>query len=201
MSDTLDTKNVVDENTSTPKDGEVKKVEMTQEQLDNLINKKYATGAEKAKAELLNELGVENVDTLKEVLDAKKQQDEANKSELEKLQEQLQTINSEKESLANQYETFKKKAEIERLAFKNGIDDVEYFEFKYNKASSNENFNADEFINEFKGAGNGIKKAPQTDKTPNNDKAPSISEMAQQARELAAQGKHAEAKKILDKLY
>ena len=49
------------ENTSTPTDGNVN---ISQEQLNDLINKKYAKGAEKAKADLLESLGIPDVDTL-----------------------------------------------------------------------------------------------------------------------------------------
>lgn len=163
--------NTVNENTQTQNtnSGDVKKVEMTQDELNALINKKFAQGAEKSKAELLSELGVENADTLKQILDERKQQEEANKTELQKLQEQLDALNSEKEKLYNDLTSTQKKAKLNEIALKNGIDDVEYLEFKYSKASKDEGFDEAKFLEEFKSNNNVMKKPPKTDSSSNNN--------------------------------
>lgn len=179
-----------------PKEPEVKKVEMTQDELNTLINKKYASGAEKAKAELLTELGVENADILKQLLADKKAQDEANKTELEKLQEQLNALTSERDKLANNLTETQKKAKLNELALKNGIDDVEYFEYRYNKSSSLEGFDEAKFLEEF-----ATKKAPpKTDSSSNNNDVPTRQTIAEQAKLLAQQGKYSEAQKLLNQL-
>lgn len=158
------------ENTSTQnQDGA--KVEMTQEQLNQLINTKYAKGAEKAKNELLAELGVDNVDSIKSLIEERKQQEEASKTELEKLQEQLQAEKEEKERLANSLTETQKKAKLTSLALQNGIDDVEYLEFKYSKASQQEGFDEAKFIDEFKTT-SVVKQTPRVDSTSNKDNEP-----------------------------
>ena len=163
--------NTENENTSTQNknDGEVKKVDMTQEELNALINKKFASGAEKAKTELLNSLGVESEDTLKDLIEAKKQQEEANKTELEKLQEQLNALNSEKEKLYNDLTSTQKRAKLNEIALKNGIEDLEYLEFKYSKASQEEGFDETTFLEEFTSNSNVMKKTTKTDSSSNKN--------------------------------
>lgn len=161
------------ENTSTQTGGEVKKVELTQEELNALINKKYASGAEKAKTELLNSLGVENVDTLKEVLEKQKAQEEANKTELEKLQEQLEAERVEKEKLANSLTQTTKQAKLNKIAAEHGIEDVDYLEYQYDKQSKSEEFDVNKFIEGFVSKN---KKPPNVDNTSNRQQQQSLEE-------------------------
>ena len=139
------------ENTQTQNtnSGNDTQVTMSQEQLNNLINGKFAKGAEKAKTDLLNELGIDNVDTLKEVLEKQKAQEEANKSELEKLQEQLEAEKVERERLANSLSKTTKQAKLNKIAAENGIEDVDYLEYQYDKNSTNEGFDEKAFIEGF----------------------------------------------------
>lgn len=202
MSDTLDTNNVVDEVTTTQDNvGEVKKVEMTQDELNSLINKKYGQGAEKSKAELLSSLGVESLDSLKEIIEAKKQQDEASKSELEKMQEKLDAMQSERDNLLKQFEETQKKNKISQLALQNGIEDVDYLEYKYNKASSQEGFDESKFIEEFKGTSqSALKQTPKVDTSSNKQNEVSLQDLSLQAKQLVKEGKVAEAQKLLNQI-
>ena len=205
--DNATNQNAVNENTTTQYENVGNPVNMTQEQLNELINKKYAKGAEKAKSELLESLGVENVDSLKELIEAKKQQDEANKTELEKLSEQLNSIANEKQSLLEQMEQMKFKTEVSTLSAQNGIKDVEVFEVMYEKASKNEGFEKDKFINELKETrpylfGDNTPNKTKVDSTSNNKQDPNDrSTLIAKAQQLARDGKSAEAKKLLDQLY
>jgi len=135
------------ENTSTQTDGQVT---MKQEDLNTLINSKFAKGAEKAKKELLESLGVENEDVLKEILEAKKAQDDANKTELEKLKEQLDTIQKEKDEIAQDLDSTKKKASLNSMAAKHGVKEIDFFDMELRKAQKDEGFNEDEFIESLK---------------------------------------------------
>ncbi len=199
--------NEVNENTTAPDENVGNPVNMTQDQLNELINKKYAKGAEKAKSDLLGSLGVDNIDSLKELIEAKKQQDEANKTELEKLSEQLNSTVAEKQSLLEQMEQMKFKTEVSTLSAQNGIKDVEVFEVMYEKASKNEGFEKDTFINQLKETrpylfGQETQTKPKVDNTSNNKQNPSDrSTQIAKAQQLAKEGKAGEAKKILDSLY
>lgn len=171
--DNATNQNAENENTDTQTSGEQTNttVNMTQEQLNELINKKYAKGAEKAKAELLGELGIDSVDSLKSVIEQQKAQEEAQKTELQKVQEQLESIQKEKEALASIADKAKKKSEISSIAAQHGITDLEYFEFEYSKKSNSEDFDADTFIEglkENKPYIFGQAKKPKTDSSSNN---------------------------------
>ena len=135
------------ENTSTPTDGNVN---ISQEQLNDLINKKYAKGAEKAKADLLESLGIPDVDTLKSVLDKHKEYEEASKSELEKAQEQLATLNAEKEKLAQDLEAKNKQATLNAIAVKHGVKELDYFALELSKVQNGEDYNEEQFIETLK---------------------------------------------------
>ena len=202
MSDTLDNNNVVNENTEAQNSG----VNMTQEQLNELINKKYASGAEKAKAELLNSLGVESIDSLKSIIDERKAQEEANKSELQKMQEQLQNIQAEKEQIAKEAQVAKQKAEINALSAKHGITDVEVFEIMYENASKAEGFDSEGYVNSLRDTKPYLfgQNAPKTktDTSSNNNQNPLNKQtLAEQAKELVKQGKISEARKLLDQAH
>jgi hypothetical protein len=134
------------ENTSTQTGGEVKKVELTQEDLNNLINSKYAKGAEKATKELLESLGIEDVDTLKNIVTTQKEAQEAEKTELQKMQEQLEALQNEKSTLEKTMTEAQKNAKINSLAAQHGIKEIDYFRYEFEKASGQEGFNEETFI-------------------------------------------------------
>lgn len=172
--DNATNQNADNENTDTQnnKSGEQNaSINMTQDQLNELINKKYAKGAEKAKAELLETLGIDSVDNLKSLIEQQKAQEEAQKSELQKAQEQLEVIQKEKEALEKQANEAQRKSNIVSLAAQHGITDVDYFEFEYSKKSKGEDFNADSFIEGLKESKPymfGQTKKPKTDNSSNN---------------------------------
>ena len=186
------------ENTTAPENvgnEAVSKVEMTQDQLNDLINKKYAKGAEKAKTELLDSLGIESVDNLKAMIEAKKAQEEADKSELEKMQEQIQSIQAEKEALVKEAATARSKAEISSLSASNGVKDVEVFEMLYSSASQGEGFDKDAFVNGLRETRPylfGQVATPKVDNTSNNKQNP---------LDFAQRVKNAKTQKELDALY
>lgn len=163
MSDTTITDG--QENTSAQNDGK----NVNQELINKGVDIGFAKGAEKAKHELLSELGVENLDDIKNVLKAQKESEDAQKSELEKLQEQLNTLTEQNNSLNSNLSATQKKAKLNEMAFKNGIEDVEYLEFKYNKASQSEGFDEATFLDGFKATGNGVTPPPTVDNSSNNN--------------------------------
>lgn len=192
-----------EENPQTP---EVKKVEMTQEEFDAKFNASFGKGASKATAELLESLGVNDVDTLKGIVKAKAEADEASKTELQKLQDLLEAERKEKENLSKLAEQSKKEAEISRLSVDNGIQDVEVFGLIYNTASQAEGFDKDAFINGLKETKpylfDTVKKAPKVDSSHNNNENPNdMNSIALKAQQLAKEGKVAEAKKLLSSIY
>jgi len=127
-------------------DGGEQTVTMTQEKLDSLINGKFAKGAEKATNELLLNLGIENLDSLKEIVKAKNDSDEANRTELEKAQATISELNKTIETSSSAMQQMKEMNDINALALKYGIKEVDYFKYAYNQAKGSDNFNADTFI-------------------------------------------------------
>jgi membrane-associated HD superfamily phosphohydrolase len=128
----------------------VNKVELEQEKLDALINKGYAKGAEKAQSQLLAELGVDSLDSVKEVLKAKAEAEEAQKTELEKLHEQLEAAKLEAENAKKEREQTLESLQIQSLANESGVNDIEYFKFMRDQAKASEGFNDAEFLESLK---------------------------------------------------
>ena len=179
-----------------PNSEDVKKADITQEKLDSLINGSYAKGAEKATKELLESLGVESQDKLKEIIEAKKQQEDANKTELEKMKEQLEALNQANQKLISESESVKAKTVMQELALKNSVNDLEVFELLYDKASKVDNFNSDDFIKGLRESRGGLfgeaDKKVKTDSSPNKSNEP---------KDFADRVKQAKTKAELDKLY
>jgi len=182
------------ENTSTPTDGNVN---ISQEQLNDLINKKYAKGAEKAKADLLESLGVPDVDTLKSVLEKHKEHEEASKSELEKAQELLATLTQEKDRLTAEMKQTQFNSNINALAAKEGIKEIDYFTMEYSKASDAEDFKVEDFIGNLRESkpfvfGQQAPTPPKTDNSSNSKGEPAS---------WSERVKNATTKQELDALY
>lgn len=136
------------ENTTvTPTDnGGDSTVTMTQEKLNSLINEKFAKGADKATNELLTKLGVEDIDSLTNIIQSKREQDEANKSDFEKAQETINELQAKLEASTSSVNAMREEAEINSLALTHGIKDAEVFKLLYSNAKSAEGFNPDTFI-------------------------------------------------------
>jgi len=157
------------EETPTPTP-EAKTVEMTQAEFDSKFNTSFGKGATKATNDILEALGVENLDTLKGIVKAKSDAEEADKTELVKAQEALDASKSVNSELANKYEKLEQSNKINTLANKHGVKDAEYLAFKYAQAQTVDGFSEDAFIEEFM-TGNPNKATP-TDNTPNKGVSP-----------------------------
>ena len=137
------------EPTSTQNDG-VKKVEMSQEDFDALINKKYAKGAESAKAKMFESLGVQDEESLKAIIQKQKELEESQKTEMQKNTEAMEALKAENEKLMKERDANKAQATVNAMAVKHGIKDVDYFSYELKKANVGEDFNEDEFIKNLK---------------------------------------------------
>lgn len=183
------------DNDNQSQNGNDTKVTMSQADLDTLINSRFAKGAEKATKQLLETLGVESVDALKDAITQKKQLEEQSKTELEKALERINALESEKSSVLNEMNTFKQKAEVSSISVKYGVKDVEVFEMIYNTQQKGEDFNVENFIN-------GLKESkpylfieqikPRVDNSKNNNINP---------LDFATRVKQAKTQKELDALY
>ncbi len=162
MADELKT----DDQTTTDLKGSETKVTITQEKLDSLIREKFKKGAEKANTDMLNDLGVDDIDSLKAILKAKNDADEADKTELQKALDAVEAMKTVNESLISKGEKLEEKNRISKLASDNKVQDVEYFEFKYSQAKASNDFNEDTFIESFN-KGNPA-TPPKTDTSSNN---------------------------------
>ena len=121
-------------------------VNITQDKLNYLINEKFKAGATKAKTELLESLGVESEDSLKEILKAKADADAASQTELEKATETITTLNTTMADLQGKLSSAEADKKLNSLAAENGIKEVEYFKYEYDKASKAEGFDEKVFI-------------------------------------------------------
>lgn len=142
--------NAGNETTSTLTDGQAQQVTMSQDDLNHLINGKFKKGADRATSELLAGLGVESVESLREIIEAKREAEDLAKTEVEKLTEQLATLNTEKLELVSSQAQAAKQAALNRLAVENGVTELDYFSFEYASKSQLEDFNVEEFINDLK---------------------------------------------------
>lgn len=128
--------------------GEPKKVEITQDKLDSLINGKFKDGATKATKDLLETLGAESVDQVKTLLKAHKDSEDSNKSELQKIVDANGDLTKQIGTLTEQLANAKSNTQVSDLAAKHGIKEVDYFKHVYSSASKAEGFNEETFITE-----------------------------------------------------
>jgi len=135
------------ENNPTPgEEGGETTVTITQEKLDSLINGKFKQGAEKANADFLKSLNVESIDAAKEIMKAKQDADEASKTDLEKANGTIDLLNTTIDSLTSKLSVNEANNKINSLALENGIKEVEYFKYEYQKAAKTEGFEEKVFI-------------------------------------------------------
>ena len=121
-------------------------VTISQDKLNSLINEKYKKGAEKAKATLLQELGLDSEDSLKEIIAKQKEAEEASKSELDKANESISALTNTINELQGKLSTVEADKKVASLAAQHGIKEVDYFKYEYNKASQTEDFDESAFI-------------------------------------------------------
>jgi len=156
--------------------GNETQVTISQEKLDSLINEKFKKGAEKANATMLESLGVESIDSLKEIMKAKADADEASKSDLEKAQESAKNLADENTQLANKYKALEESNNISLLAAQHGIKEIDYFKFEYAKEKDKDGFDMVEFVAGLKDSKPLLfgqsSQAPKTDKSNNNLNTP-----------------------------
>jgi len=128
--------------------GDETTVSISQEKLNSLINEKFKKGAEKSKAELLSSLGVESEDELKSIIEARKQAEEANKTELQKLQEQLESKDKAYSELEQRLNAKTVDTEVQDIIMQNGIDPkmAKYVKIDYLEAKKGEDFELDKFV-------------------------------------------------------
>ena len=150
--------------------GSETQVTISQEKLDSLINEKFKKGAVKENARLLEELGVDSLDEVKSIIQAKNEADEAAKTEREKAKEEAEALRVEKEDLLNKSKKLEEKNRISKLASENKVNDVDYFKFKDSQAKKSEDFDEKTFIESFTKANPAT--PPKTDSTPNNVQTP-----------------------------
>jgi len=141
-------------------------VVISQSKLDKLIDKGYSKGATRAKSELAEQLGVDSIEQARELINAKKEADEANKSDLDKAAELINTLNARIEGLESNNNQMKSDMEIQKVVNANGINDADYFKHLMAQASAGEDFEQDTFIEQLKGEkpylfNNGVDSQPK----------------------------------------
>ncbi len=151
--------------------GNEQTVTMPQSKFDEKWNQSFGKGANKANADLLQSLGVESIDEAKSIIKAKSDADEAAKSEHEKALEVIETFKAEKEKLQSDFTKLQEQNNINALAAKHGVTEVEYFQLEYNTQKGKEGFNVDTFMAGIKESkpmlfGSGV-KPPGSDRSPN----------------------------------
>lgn len=154
--------------TTDPKGGDETTVTISQEKLNSLINEKFKKGAEKSKSELLASIGVESEDELKSIIEAKKEADEASKTELQKLQEQLESKDTAYSELEQRYNAKSVDTEVQDIIMQHGIDPkmAKYVKIDYLEAKKGEGFELDAFVTGLKESQPGF--FATTERTPAN---------------------------------
>ncbi len=126
-------------------------VVLSQSKLDKLIDKGFSKGANRAKSELADMLGVDSIEQARELINAKRETDEANKSDMDKAAELIATLNNTIQGLEANNKQIKADATIQQVVSANGIKDADYFKHLLAQASASEDFDQSAFIDQLKG--------------------------------------------------
>jgi len=126
-------------------------VVISQSKLDSLIDKGFSKGANRAKNELAEQLGVDSIEQARELINAKRDADDANKSDMDKAAELINTLNSTIEGLESNNKAIQADMAVQKVVAENGINDADYFKHLLSQVSGNEDFEQDAFINQLKG--------------------------------------------------
>jgi len=126
-------------------------VVISQSKLDSLIDKGFSKGANRAKNELAEQLGVDSIEQARELINAKRDADDANKSDMDKAAELINTLNSTIEGLESNNKAIMADMAVQKVVAENGINDADYFKHLLAQASGSEDFEQDAFINQLKG--------------------------------------------------
>jgi predicted RecB family endonuclease len=126
-------------------------VVISQSKLDALIDKGFSKGANRAKSELAESLGVDSIEQAQELINAKRETDEANKSDLDKAAELINTLNSTIKGLEANNNEIKADMAVQKVVSENGIKDADYFKHLLATASADDGFEQDAFIEQLKG--------------------------------------------------
>jgi len=165
-------------------------VVISQSKLDKLIDKGFSKGANRAKSELAEQLGVDSIEQAQELINAKREADEANKSDLDKAAELIQTLQGTIEGLESNNKQLQSDMAVQQVVAQNGIKDADYFKHLLSQASGSEDFDQSTFIEQLKGDKpylfNGVDNQPKrVDATSNkasldvNDRINNASSMAE----------------------
>ena len=136
-------------NVETPKTEN--EVVLSQSKLDSLIDKGFSKGANRAKNELAEQLGVDSIEQARELINAKRENDEANKSDLDKAAELINTLNGTIKGLEANNNEIKADMAVQKVVSENGIKDADYFKHLLATASADDGFEQDAFIEQLKG--------------------------------------------------
>jgi preprotein translocase subunit SecD len=126
-------------------------VVISQSKLDALIDKGFSKGVNRAKSELTDSLGVDSIEQAQELIKAKREADEANKSDMDKAAELINTLNSTIEGLEANNKRIQSDMAVQKVVSENGIKDADYFKHLLATASADDGFNQDAFIEQLKG--------------------------------------------------
>tara|TARA_R110000772_G_scaffold157856_1_gene269098 strand:+ start:131 stop:715 length:585 start_codon:yes stop_codon:yes gene_type:complete len=129
---------------------ETKEVVLSQSKLDALIDKAFSKGAKRASGELSEQLGVESIEQAHQLIKAKRQFDEDNKSDLDKAAETINMLNQTIEGLESSNKEIQSNMEFQKVATDNGIKDTDYFKHLMMQAKKTEDFDQSEFISALK---------------------------------------------------
>ena len=126
-------------------------VVISQSKLDKLIDKGFSKGANRAKTELAEQLGVDSIEQARELINAKRENDEANKSDLDKAAELIQALNSTIDGLESNNKMMVADMAVQKVVTENGIKDADYFKHLLAQASATDDFDQSTFIDQLKG--------------------------------------------------
>lgn len=121
-------------------------VSLTQEKVDKLINKGYSKGATHAKSDLITFLGVDSIEQAQELITAKREADDASKSELDRASETIEALSSTIEGLESDNAKIKADALIEGVISKNDIKEASIFKHLLSQETGKEDFDLEPFI-------------------------------------------------------
>jgi hypothetical protein len=93
----------------------------TQDEVDRIAGERAVRAKQKVTNDLLGDLGIENVDTLKRLISAQRDAEEAEKTELQKAEETIETLGAQVKQAEQQAREMLLRAEVQAEATKQGF--------------------------------------------------------------------------------
>lgn len=117
-----------------------------QKYIDQGVDIGFAKGAKKANEDMLKDLGYDTLDSAKSAISGFKESEDNGKTEIDKLMDKINGLTESFDKMGKENLKLKEHGDILELATKNGVKELDFFEFDYNNAKKEESFDVDKYM-------------------------------------------------------